>query len=124
MSVKDDLIINPMQLDEEWAKLPILYHTYMEEAESIDARIRTKKMTLERTDAELDRSLRVKADAEGRKVTEMQIKCSIASNTKRHGLQNEILELEKNKKLPDAFLEDKASYCSSTAVPPSTAPGR
>jgi len=101
MSVKEDLIIDPYTLDEQWSQLPILYHTYMEEAEALDGELRSLKMKEDRIYATTDLKIRRKPDTfniEG-KPAEGMIKAIINSSKEIKEIRTKIIETEKQKRL-------------------------
>lgn len=101
MSAKEDLIIDPLALDEQWSQIPILYHTYMEEAESLDGKIRSLKMQEDRTHSNIDLKIRRNPetfDIKG-KPAEGMIKAIINSSKEIDELKAKIIETEKQKRL-------------------------
>jgi hypothetical protein len=100
MSVKDDIRLNPNELDKQWADLADQFHNYSEEGDLIESEIKFKKLELELLEADLDLKIRNKpADFNIDKLTESGVKSSIRMNQIWRDLNYEILELEKQRKL-------------------------
>lgn len=96
-----DLTININCLDAEWLTLPSLYFKYREESDYLDIRLRKAKMKLDFESAKLDSQIR--SDPKNyfniEKPTETQIRCFIQSSDMAFEIENEIIELERKKKV-------------------------
>jgi len=101
MSVKDDIRINPNELDKQWADLPDQFHNYFEEQELLAIEIKGKELSFELWEARIDCDIRKdpKKYCGSEKITEKQIGSIIKSDPKWEEMQLEILGLEKQRRL-------------------------
>ena len=99
--LEKDLTIDFSQLDVEWINLPSIYFKYREETDYIEIKMRKKKMKLDFEMSSLDGRIRLdpKNYIGVEKPTETQIRCFIESDDKVYAIREEMLELEKRKKL-------------------------
>lgn len=100
MGIREDLTIDPLNLDQEWANLPILFHSYSEAMEGIDNEIKCCKAKLDLLSANTERMVRTNPASYGiEKISESAVKAALACNQDLVNLRNEILGLEKDKKV-------------------------
>lgn len=99
MGVKEDIRLNPNELDKQWADLPDQFHNYSEEGDLIESEIKFKKLELELHESDLDLKIRKKASTAAEKITETVVKSLIRVDEVWRNLNYEILELEKQRKL-------------------------
>lgn len=133
MSVKNDIRINPNELDKEWANLPDQFHNYSESGDLLDSELKLKRMEIEILEADLDMKIRLNPAKfkAGEKVTETQIKSIIRTQDDWRDLNFDILELEKQRRLMasacralemkrDALKSIQALYLSEFYIAPTT----
>lgn len=103
MGIREDLTIDPMNLDQDWANLPVLFHSYSECVEEIDSEMKSEKAKLELLSANTERMIREKPDNYGiLKISESAVKAALACNEDLVNIRNEILKLDKEKKVYQA----------------------
>lgn len=107
MSLDKDLTIDIERLDSEWISLPSTYYLYREEADYLDIKLRKLKIKLDFSVAELDGKVRLdpKQYFGVDKTTETQIRSYIESNENILAIKEEMLEVEKKKKLLSSACE-------------------
>lgn len=100
-TIKEDIAIDPTNLDEELMKLPDQYHNYAEEAELQWDEQKRMELELEVLEADLDNNIRKnpKKFGGGDKVTETQIKSLVHLNEDWRRLSRKLIDAEKQRRL-------------------------
>jgi len=103
MGIREDLTINPMNLDQDWANLPVLFHSYSECVEEIDGELKSEKAKLELLSATTERAIRASPSDFGiEKISESAVKAALATQNPLNQIREEILRLDKEKKIYQA----------------------